>query len=86
MICGFLAAGFSIALSLPYDTSLGITASAAYCSGGIAFCGLLVLLAMSQKPNVHWAMVLVLDLLGIACCAGADGVCTLYTTHIGHTC
>ena len=42
----------------PYDTSLAITVSAAYCSAGIAFCGLLSMLAMSQKPNIHWMMML----------------------------
>lgn len=66
--------GFSIALCQPWDTDLGITVSAAYCSGGIAVCGLLALLAMNQAGNVHWIMVLMLDLIALAWCGGAAGV------------
>jgi hypothetical protein len=29
---------------------------------------------MSQTGNVHWLMVLMLDLLALACCGGAAGV------------
>lgn len=32
------------------------------------------MLALSQTPHIHWAMVLTLDLLGLACCGGAAGV------------
>ena len=61
----------------------GLAIPAAFCSGGIAFCGLLALLAMGQTGNIHWAMVLTLDLLALACCGGAAGVsCGSIYRHI----
>ena len=73
---------FSIVICLPGDLNLALTTAAAFCSGSVAICGLLALLAMNQNGNVHFAMAFSIDLLALGYCGGAAVVSCHYVREL----